>query len=96
MPRQKKKTIGDALAEISDLKQRAAVQMAMVTILRSRYLPRDGVPEPQAAISCDGAPVPTELIDEIASELEEGAEEMNNAATAYLAEELGNVQSQAN
>tara|TARA_Y100000034_G_scaffold75024_1_gene90096 strand:+ start:246 stop:515 length:270 start_codon:yes stop_codon:yes gene_type:complete len=87
MPRPKKKTVGDALEEIKELKQRAAVQRALVAILRTRYLPRDSQ-EAGAKISCDGAPVQEELIDEIACELEEGADEMEKTSRVYLAEEL--------
>ena len=88
MPRAKKKTIGDALSDVQDLKQRAAVQRALVSMLRSRYLPRDGIPEPQAHIACDGAPVSYELIEEIVYELEEGIEEMEKTVSVYLAEEI--------
>jgi len=90
MPRAKRKTLGDAIVEIKDLQQRAAVQRAMVSILRSRYLPRDGVPDPQAQIACEGAPVSHDLIDEMACELEEGAEEMEKAVSSYMAEEITN------
>ena len=92
MPRPKKKTVGDVISEISDLKRRAAVQKALVSILRARYIPTDGVQEPQAHISCDGAPVPFELIEEIAYELEEGALEMEKEAVTYMAEEIKSAQ----
>ena len=88
MPRAKRKTIGDIVAAVKDLQQRAAVHRAMVSILRSRYLPRDGVQEPPSAISCEGAPVPHGLIEEIVYELEEGADEMEKASVTFLAEEV--------
>ena len=88
MPRPRKKTVGDALAAVSELKNRSAVQNAMISILRSRYLPRDGMPEAQAHISCEGAPVPTALIEEIVMELEEGVEEMGKQVTTFLAERI--------
>ena len=90
MPRPRKKTVGDALNDIKDLQQRAWVQKAIIGILRSRYMTRDGVEQPQAHISCEGAPVSEDLIEEMVCELEEGAAEMEKAATAYMAEEISN------
>jgi len=89
MPRAKSKvTVGDVLDKVQELKRRSSVQKAIVSILRSRYLPRDGVPEPQAQISCEGAPVPFGVIEEMVYELEEGCEEMDKVVNTYLKEEL--------
>lgn len=91
MPRQRKKTVGDMLKQISELEQRAAVQQALVTILRSRYLPTDASPKPPAQIPCNGAPVDTDLIEEIVEEMEEGIEQMNKAVNLYKQEEVVDV-----
>jgi len=91
MPRQRTKTVGDMLQQISELEQRAAVQQQLVLILRSRYLPRDSSPEPAARIPCNGAPVNTDLIEEIVEELEDGIVEMNKAIALHKAEEVPSV-----
>lgn len=91
MPRQRKKTVGDALQQIAELEQRAAVQRTLVTILRSRYLPSDASPIPPAQIPCNGAPVDPLLIEEVVDEMEEGVEEMLKAVNVYKAEEVVDV-----
>ena len=91
MPRQKRKTVGDMLRQISELEQRAAIQQQLVLILRSRYLPKDSSPEPSAQIPCNGAPVATELIECVVEELEDGIEEMNKAVRLYKEEEVSDV-----
>lgn len=91
MPRQRKKTVGDMLREISELEQRAAIQAILVQILRSRYLPRDSTPQPAAQIPCNGAPVSIDLIEEVVIEMEEGIEEMRKAVSVYKAEEIKSV-----
>lgn len=91
MPRQRKKTVGDMLQEISELEQRVAVQQQLVLILRSRYLPRDSSPDPAARIPCNGAPVSTDVIEEVVEELEDGIEEMRKAVNAFKAEEVQDV-----
>lgn len=91
MPRQRAKTVGDMLQQISELEQRAAIQQQLVLILRSRYLPRDSSPEPAARIPCNGAPVSTDLIEEVVEELEDGIEEMRKAVNVYKAEEVSDV-----
>lgn len=91
MPRQRKKTVGDMLQEISELEQRVAIQQQLVLILRSRYLPRDSSPDPAARIPCNGAPVSTDVIEEVVEELEAGIEEMRKAVNAFKAEEVQDV-----
>ncbi len=91
MPRQRKKTVGDMLRQISELEQRAAIQQQLVLILRSRYLPRDSSPDPAARIPCNGAPVHTDLIEEVVEELEDGIEEMEKAIKLYKEEEVQDV-----
>ena len=91
MPRQRKKTVGDMLQEISELEQRVAIQQQLVLILRSRYLPRDSSPDPAARIPCNGAPVSIDVIEEVVEELEDGIEEMRKAVNAFKAEEVQDV-----
>lgn len=82
------KTVGLVLTQVRELRQRAAIQSALAQILRTRYLPRDGVPEPLAQISCEGAPVSTDLIEEFVEELEDGVCEMEKEVKAILGAEL--------
>ena len=91
MPRQRTKTVGDMLQEITELEQRSAVQQQLILILRSRYLPRDSSPDPAARIPCNGAPVNLEIIEDVVEEMEEGIEEMRRAVNAYKAEEVPSV-----
>jgi hypothetical protein len=91
MPRQKKKTVGDMLQQISELEQRAAIQQTLVLILRSRYLPRDASPTPPAQIPCNGAPVDPDLIEEVVEEMEDGIQEMHKAVRLYKEEEVTDV-----
>ena len=91
MPRQKTKTVGDLLLQISELEQRAAIQQQLVRILRSRYLPTDSSTSPAAQIPCNGAPVLLEIIEEFVEEMEDGIEEMQKAVNLYKAEEVPNV-----
>lgn len=81
----KPRTLADALAQIRELKERAAVNLALVGVLRTRYLPRDGTAA-QAHIACDGSPVTERMLDEMAAELEEAAKEMIDQAGKSLAE----------
>jgi len=87
MARKAHKTIKDALDEVKSLKERAAVQLSLVGYLRGRYLPRDSMPS-QAKIPCEGAPVREFMVEEIACELEESANEMIKEATAYLGTQI--------
>ena len=82
---QKVKTLADVLFNIRELKERAAVHMALVGVLKTRYLPRDSMPA-QNHIACDGSAVSEQVLDEIAAELEEQAKEMAQQADALLAE----------
>lgn len=63
-------TVGSVLTQVKEMKNRAAVYRGMVQILRTRYLPRDGA-EALAQMPCDGAPVPAEIIEEVAENFEE-------------------------
>jgi hypothetical protein len=82
------KTVGSVITEVRELKGRAAVQSTLAQILRTRFLPRDGVPEPLAQISCEGAPVSANLIEEIVDELEDGVAEMEKEIRSILSEEI--------
>jgi hypothetical protein len=86
MPPQKK-TIAVLLTQVTELRQRAAVQTALVQILRTRYLPRDGVPEALAQIDCEGAPVSADIIEEMVEELEDVVSEINKEVRSILSQE---------
>ena len=87
MPPQQK-TVVVLLTQVKELKQRAAVQEALAQILRTRFLPRDGVPEALAQIDCEGAPVSPDLIEEIVEEFEDGVTEINKEIRSILSEEV--------
>ena len=76
------KTVGSVLAKVKELKQRSAIQHTLVQILRTRFLPSDGVATPLAQISCEGAPVSTDVIEEVVEELHA----MSLAAAAHIVE----------
>jgi Ni,Fe-hydrogenase maturation factor len=82
------KTVGSVLAKVKELKQRSAIQHTLVQILRTRFLPSDGVATPLAQISCEGAPVSTDVIEEVVEELEEGVAEMEKEIRGILSEEI--------
>lgn len=84
----RKKTVATLLTQVSELKQRSALQSALAQILRTRYLPRDGVPEALAQIDCEGAPVSADIIAEYVDELEEGVSEMQKEVRSILSEEV--------
>ena len=75
------------MREVQSLQHRAAIQKALVGILRGRYLSRDSLPA-SAKIVCEGAPVPEEVIEDFVEELEDGAVEMDKASKVYLREEV--------
>ena len=83
----KKKTLGQVMQEIQELEERSAVHKALSSYLRTRYLPRDSI-SAQAKISCAHGAVSEGILNEVAQELEEGAEEMDNTLRAYKAEEV--------
>jgi len=61
------------------------VNAALSNYLRTYYLPRDAG-QAQKKLACENAPVGERMLDEIACELEESAQEMNKAAQAALTE----------
>ncbi len=81
----RKKTIGQAMQEVHELDERASVHMALASFLHTRYLPRDSM-EAQAQIQCSSGAVSEAMIEEVAQELEEGADEMKKAMKAYQSE----------
>jgi hypothetical protein len=78
----RKKTVGEAATEIRELEEKAAVQSALASYLRTRYLPRDSI-SAQAKLPCQGSSVSEAIIEEIAQELESGAKEFRIAAKEY-------------
>jgi len=77
--RQSKKTLGEAMEEVTELEQKAAVQEVLANYLRGRYLSRDSV-QALSRIDCNGAPVQEVVVEAMAIELEEGVEEMRRVA----------------
>jgi hypothetical protein len=85
-PKPKKaKTLEDVLDEIKAVKEEAVVYLALSNYLRTKYLPRDSMPEP-SKLSCEGAPVRIETIDEVAAALEEQARERKDQVLSLLKE----------
>jgi len=82
------KTVGAVLTQVREVKQRAAVQSALAQILRTRFLPRDGVPDALAQISCEGAPVPVSIIEEMVEELDDGVASMEKEIRVILSGEV--------
>jgi hypothetical protein len=82
MARTAKKTVGQAMQEVRELNERAAVNRALASYLRTRYLPRDAIGA-QSKIQCLGSPVSEPVLEEMAAELEEGAKEMDGVAKSY-------------
>jgi len=72
MAAKRKKTIGQAIQEVRELEERAAVLRIMSGYLRTKYLPRDAI-SAQAKIACNGSPVSEAMVEEIAAELDEEA-----------------------
>jgi hypothetical protein len=82
MARSTKKTVGQAMQEVRELHERAAVNRALAGYIRTRYLPRDAMGA-QARVQCMGSPVSEAVLEEMAAELEEGAKEMDGVAKSY-------------
>jgi hypothetical protein len=76
------------MTEVKEMRGRVAIQSTLASILRTRYLPRDGVDAPLAQISCEGAPVSTDLIEEVVDELEDGIRAMEKEIRSILSEEV--------
>lgn len=83
----KQKTVGDLVEAVQKSQQRAAVYRAISAFLRTRYLPRDSVAA-ASKISYEGGAVPELMIEEIACELEEQADDQKVEANKILAEKL--------
>jgi hypothetical protein len=80
MPRDKKvRTVGDTMDEIRTLEEEAAVYRQCASFLQMRYVPRDSA-DAQAQIPCNGAPVRTEIIRDLAYDFEEQAVELDKQA----------------
>lgn len=77
------KTLGEAMREVTELEQRAAIMDAVVNFLRTGYVSRDSLPA-QKALACNGAPIPERLVDEVAAEFTEASTEMRKAAKTVL------------
>jgi len=87
MAKKRGKTVGDVIAEVRELRERAAVYVAVSSWLRTRYLPRDSSAV-LAKITCDNSPVSEEVIEEIVLEMEESSEEMLKSVKSYESEEI--------
>lgn len=86
VPKAKKaKTLEDVLDEIKAVKEESVVYSALANYLRTKYLPRDSMPEP-SKLSCEGAPVRIETIEEVAAALEEQARERKDQVLSLLKE----------
>ncbi len=83
----KQKTVGDLVDAVQKSQQRSAVYRALSSFLRTRYLPRDSVPA-AAKISYEGGSVPELMIEEIACELDEQADDQKTEATKILSAEV--------
>ena len=81
----KAKTLEDVLDEIKAVKEESVVYSALANYLRTKYLPRDSMPEP-SKLSCEGAPVRIETIEEVAAALEEQARERKDQVFSLLKE----------
>lgn len=77
------KTLGQALAEVAELEQRAAVNDAIVNFLLTSYVGRDSLPA-QKQLGCNGAPIPEGLIEEMSAEFAEAAVDMRKSAKLVL------------
>ena len=82
------KTIKQALSEVSELSQRSAVYEAAANWLKTRYVSRDSTPA-VSQVSCDGAPVPEEVVEVVIQELMDQAVEMSDSAISMLGQEVG-------
>lgn len=81
-----KKTVAAAMAEVRELRQKGAVNRTLIQILRTRFLPRDGIPQALAEVSCEGAPVPPAVIEEVIEELEDSIADLDKQARVILGE----------
>lgn len=83
----RRKTFKEAQDEYDELLGTAAINRALANYLRTRYLSRDsGVAH--ARIDCNGRPVPEDLIELKAGDLEAEAAEMETSARSYEGAEV--------
>ena len=85
MPR--KKTVKNTLSEVRELEQLAAVYSASANWLKTRYISRDSAPA-VSQVSCNGAPVPEEVVELAIARDEALAKELTDTAEAMLAKEV--------
>lgn len=82
------KTVAAALIEVRELRQKCAVHRTLVQILRTRFLPRDGIVEPLAEVSSEGAPVPAMVIEEVIEEMEDNVATLERQVRVLLGETI--------
>jgi hypothetical protein len=75
------KTVAAAMTEVRELRQKSAVSRTLIQILRTRFLPRDGIPQALAEVSCEGA-----VIEEVIEELEDSIADLEKQARVILGE----------
>lgn len=81
------KTLKQTLSEVQELKQRSAVYEAAANWLQTRYVSRDSTPA-VSQVSCEGAPVPEAVVEDVITELREQASEMADSADSMLGMEV--------
>lgn len=77
------RTVKQTLQQVQELKQQAAVYQSGADWLHTRYISRDSAAA-ISQISCDGAPVPEEVIELVIENLKGQAKEMKDAADSFL------------
>lgn len=78
-------TLEDMMVSVDELKQKIAVQTALVGFLRTRYVSRDGLP-PQSYISYERSTVTEEVVYEVINELERLIEKQQKELNSTLKE----------
>lgn len=80
-----KLTLEDMMIAVDELKQKIAVQTALVGFLRTRYVSRDGLP-PQSYISYERSTVTEDVVYEVINELERLIEKQQKELNSTLKE----------
>ena len=82
----KQKTLNEMITEVKELEGKAATYQVCASHLRTRYLSRDSNNAITRVRNADGSPVDEAVIELVAAQLEEEAEEMVETAGAYRGE----------
>lgn len=80
------KTLNEMIEEVKELEGKAATFSACASHLRTRYLGRDSTSALARIRNSDGSPVEEAVIELVAAQFEEEAEEMMETAAAYRGE----------